>query len=300
LDKSVVSLSLDQLGMNDDVKSKLRKAIDRPNGIILTTGPTGSGKTTTLYSCLREINKIESKIITAEDPVEYDIEGIIQIAINTKIDLTFAKTLRHMLRQDPDILMVGEIRDSETAEIAIQSALTGHLVFSTLHTNDAPGAITRLMDMGVEPFLITSTVRVVIAQRLLRLLCRKCKKPYEPQKNEISELSLSADELKGVKFYKGKGCSECNGSGYKGRVGIYELFIMEEKIRDLIVKRASSSEINRCATTRHEDIASGRYSKDHCWGDWRGRGLARDEGVCIIAEPRGSSTLLGKAGPRLF
>ncbi len=261
LDKSVVSLSLDQLGMNNDVKTKLRKAIDRPNGIILTTGPTGSGKTTTLYSCLREINKIEYKIITAEDPVEYDIEGIIQIAINTKIDLTFAKTLRHMLRQDPDILMVGEIRDSETAEIAIQSALTGHLVFSTLHTNDAPGAVTRLMDMGVEPFLITSTVRVVIAQRLLRLLCQKCKKPYEPQKKEIAELGLSEDELKGVKFYKGKGCSECNGSGYKGRAGIYELFIMDEKIRDLIVKRASSSEIRVAAqelgmkTLRQDGIA---------------------------------------------
>ncbi|MBU1148300.1 MAG: GspE/PulE family protein, partial [Candidatus Omnitrophica bacterium] len=261
LDKSVVSLSLDQLGMNDDVKTKLRKAIDRPNGIILTTGPTGSGKTTTLYSCLREINKIESKIITAEDPVEYDIEGIIQIAINTKIDLTFAKTLRHMLRQDPDILMVGEVRDSETAEIAIQSALTGHLVFTTLHTNDAPGAITRLMDMGVEPFLITSTVRVVIAQRLLRLLCQKCKKPYEPQKEEIAELGLSEAELKGVKFYKGKGCSECNGSGYKGRIGIYELFMMDEKIRDLIVKRVSSSVIRSAAqelgmkTLRQDGIA---------------------------------------------
>ncbi|MFC1666590.1 type II secretion system ATPase GspE [Candidatus Omnitrophota bacterium] len=247
LDKGVVSLSLDQLGMKEEIKSKLREIINRPNGILLTTGPTGSGKTTTLYSCLREINKIEYKIITAEDPVEYDIEGIIQVAINPKIELTFAKTLRHMLRQDPDVLMVGEIRDSETAEIAIQSALTGHLVFSTLHTNDAPGAVTRLVDMGVEPFLITSTVRAVIAQRLLRVICPKCKKEYTPQKLELSELGLSGDTAKAVKFYKGAGCSECNGSGYKGRTGIYELFIMDDRARDLMVKRASSSAIRKVA-----------------------------------------------------
>lgn len=247
LDRTVVSLSLDQLGMSDDIKTKLRRIIHRPNGIVLTTGPTGSGKTTTLYSCLREINKVEFKVITAEDPVEYDIEGIIQIAINTKIDLTFAKTLRHMLRQDPDILMVGEIRDSETAEIAVQSALTGHLVFSTLHTNDAPGAITRLVDMGVEPFLITSTVRVVIAQRLVRVICGKCKKAYQPQKHEISELGLSEQIVKNKKFYKGEGCSECNASGYKGRTGIYELLIIDDKIRELIVKRASASVIRNAA-----------------------------------------------------
>lgn len=261
LDKSVVSLSLDQLGMNDDVKSKLREAIQRPNGILLTTGPTGSGKTTTLYSCLREINKIEYKIITVEDPVEYDIEGIIQVAINPKIDLTFSKTLRHMLRQDPDVLMVGEIRDTETAEIAIQSALTGHLVFSTLHTNDAPGAITRLIDMGVEPYLITSTVRVVVAQRLVRVICSKCKKPYEPQKGELSELGISAEKIKGARFYKGEGCSECNGSGYKGRIGIYELFIMDDKLEELVVKRASSAAIRSVAqeagmkTLREDGVA---------------------------------------------
>ena len=247
LDKSVVKLSLDQLGMSDGLKAKLRKVMQRPNGILLTTGPTGSGKTTTLYSCLTEINKIEYKIITAEDPVEYDIEGIIQVAINPKIDLTFAMTLRHMLRQDPDIMMVGEIRDSETAEIAIQSALTGHLVFSTLHTNDAPSAVTRLVDMGVEPFLITSTVRAVIAQRLVRKICQKCKKPYEVQTRELLELDISKKDAEPVKFYKGEGCSECNGSGYKGRAGLYELLIMDDAIRELIVKRASSATIRNKA-----------------------------------------------------
>ncbi|MFH1854327.1 MAG: type II secretion system ATPase GspE [Candidatus Omnitrophota bacterium] len=247
LDKNVVSLSLDQLGMSHDVKSKLRQLIQRPNGIILTTGPTGSGKTTTLYSCLREVNKIEYKIITVEDPVEYDIEGIIQVAINTKIDLTFAMTLRHMLRQDPDILMVGEIRDTETAEIAIQSALTGHLVLSTLHTNDAPSAVTRLIDMRVEPFLITSTIRAVIAQRLVRMICGKCKKPYEPQCQELKELNIPLAEAKAIKFYKGEGCSECNGSGYKGRTGLYELLVFNEKIKELIAKRASSSIIRNLA-----------------------------------------------------
>lgn len=261
LDKSVVSLMLDQLGMSDSVKASLREIIKRPNGILLTTGPTGSGKTTTLYSCLREINKIEYKIITSEDPVEYDIEGIIQVAINPKIELTFAKTLRHILRQDPDVIMVGEIRDFETAEIAIQAALTGHLVFSTLHTNDAPGAITRLMDMGVEPFLITSTVRAVVAQRLLRVICPKCKKPYNPGKSELLELGFSEENAKGLIFYKGEGCSECNNSGYKGRTGIYELFVMNEDIREMIVNRASSSVIRTAAcksgmkTLREDGIA---------------------------------------------
>ncbi|MBU1061773.1 MAG: type II secretion system ATPase GspE [Candidatus Omnitrophica bacterium] len=247
LDKSVVSLSLDQLGMEDVIKSNLRKVIHRPNGILLTTGPTGSGKTTTLYSCLREINKVEFKIITAEDPVEYDIEGIIQIAVNPKIELTFAKTLRHMLRQDPDILMVGEIRDSETAQISIQSALTGHLVFSTLHTNDAPGAVTRLMDMGIEPYLIGSTLRAVIAQRLLRVICQKCKKAYKPLKHELSELGISDEDARQIEFYKGEGCSECNSSGYKGRIGIYELLIMDDKTRELVIRRASSAAIRNAA-----------------------------------------------------
>jgi type IV pilus assembly protein PilB len=247
LDKSVVSLSLDQLGMDDDIKSKIRKVIYKPNGIILTTGPTGSGKTTTLYSCLREINKIEYKIITVEDPVEYDIEGIIQVAINSKIDLSFARTLRHMLRQDPDVIMVGEIRDSETAEISIQAALTGHLVLSTLHTNDAPGAITRLMDMGIEPFLISSTIRTVIAQRLLRVICLKCKKAYEPRKQELLELGIPDTGIKDLKFYKGEGCPECSGSGYKSRTGIYEMFNIDDKMKELIVKKTSLAVIRNAA-----------------------------------------------------
>ena len=247
LDKSIVSLSLDQLGMSSDVKSKLRKIIERPNGIILTTGPTGSGKTTTLYSCMREINKIEYKVITVEDPVEYDIEGIIQVAINQKIDLSFAKTLRHILRQDPDIIMVGEIRDSETAQIAIQAALTGHLVFSTLHTNDASGAVTRLMDMGIEPFLISSTVRAVMAQRLVRVICQNCKKAYKAEQQELLELGMIGKKDAPSQFYKGEGCSECNGSGYRGRTGLYELLIMNDRIREMVVKRDSSSAIRNAA-----------------------------------------------------
>ncbi|MDP2911922.1 MAG: type II secretion system ATPase GspE [Candidatus Omnitrophota bacterium] len=245
LDKSVVSLSLDQIGIDEDVKLKIRAIIKKPNGIFLTTGPTGSGKTTTLYSCLSEINKIEYKIITTEDPVEYDIDGIIQVAINPKIDLTFARSLRSILRQDPDIIMVGEIRDSETAEIAIQSALTGHLVFSTLHTNDAPGAVTRLVDMGVEPFLITSTVRAVLAQRLVRKICAKCKKEYKPLKKELQDLGLPEEDIKDIKFYRGEGCSECNSSGYKGRTGLYELLTVDDKIRELVIKRASLSAIRQ-------------------------------------------------------
>ena len=247
LDKSVVSLSLDQIGMDEEIKLKIREIIKRPNGIFLTTGPTGSGKTTTLYSCMREINKIDYKIITTEDPVEYDIEGIIQVAINPKIDLTFARTLRHILRQDPDIIMVGEIRDTETAEIAIQSALTGHLVFSTLHTNDSPGAVTRLVDMGVEPFLITSTVRAVLAQRLVRKICVKCKKEYKPSEHEVSEFGISKEKMEDMKFYKGEGCSECNGSGYKGRTGLYELLIVDDRIRDLVIKRDSITSIRNAA-----------------------------------------------------
>ncbi len=247
LDKSIVSLSLDQVGVDEDIKSKIRDIIKRPNGIFLVTGPTGSGKTTTLYSCLSEINKIDYKIITTEDPVEYDIEGIIQVAINTKIDLTFARTLRHILRQDPDIIMVGEIRDTETAEIAIQAALTGHLVFSTLHTNDSPGAVTRLVDMGVEPFLITSTVRAVLAQRLIRKICSECKKEYKPSESELLEFGISKEKIKGMKFYKGKGCQKCNDSGYKGRTGLYELLVVDDKIRDLVVKRESLASIRNAA-----------------------------------------------------
>ncbi len=247
LDRSIVSLSLDQLGLEEGLKTELRRLTQRPNGIILTTGPTGCGKTTTLYSCLREINKIDYKIITTEDPVEYDIPGIIQVAINPKIDLTFAKTLRHILRQDPDIIMVGEIRDAETAEISIQAALTGHLVLSTLHTNDAPSAVTRLMDMGVEPFLITSTVRAVIAQRLVRVICKNCKEEYSPAPEIFTEFNFLQKEFRGRFLYRGKGCSQCNGTGFKGRIGIFELLVIDDKIRSLIMERAQASKIRKVA-----------------------------------------------------
>jgi type IV pilus assembly protein PilB len=223
------------------------KLISKPNGIILTTGPTGCGKTTTLYSCLRKVNKVEYKIITTEDPVEYDISGIIQVTIKPKINLTFATCLRHILRQDPDIIMVGEIRDKETAQIAIQASLTGHLVFSTLHTNDAPGAVTRLIDMGIEPFLITSTLESVIAQRLVRLLCPKCKEAYTPDEYELSQINLSPDQIAGKTFYRAKGCRDCNDIGYKGRTGIFEILLMTDKIRTLIMDKAHTALLRRAA-----------------------------------------------------
>jgi len=238
LDKSVVSLSLDQIGMRQDTLEIIRTIIRKPNGIFLVTGPTGSGKTTTLYSALREINNIETKIITTEDPVEYDIDGIIQIPINPKIELNFARCLRAILRQDPDVIMVGEIRDEETAQIAVQSALTGHLVFSTLHTNDATGAITRLLDMGIEPFLITSSLEAILAQRLVRTICADCKEAYEPLEAVFTELGLNKNEMAHKKFYRGAGCDVCHHSGYKGRTGIYELFQMNSAISALIAEKA--------------------------------------------------------------
>jgi type IV pilus assembly protein PilB len=247
LDKGVVSLSLDQIGASDQMKEKIRPIIHKPNGIVLVTGPTGCGKTTTLYSCMREINKVESKIITTEDPVEYDVPGIIQVQIKPKINLNFATCLRHILRQDPDIIMVGEIRDLETAQIAIQASLTGHLVFSTLHTNDAPGAITRLINMGVEPFLITSTLEAVIAQRLVRIICKNCREKYTPEAKELEELNLSAEEKKGMVFYKGKGCSQCNKSGYKGRTGIFEFLSITESLKSRIMEKVQTSVIRDIA-----------------------------------------------------
>lgn len=248
LDKSVVSLSLDQAGLMDADKEKLRALIHKPNGIILVTGPTGSGKTTTLYSGLKEINKVDFKIITAEDPVEYDIAGIVQINVKPKIGLTFAKCLRHTLRQDPDIIMVGEIRDKETAEIAIQASLTGHLVFSTLHTNDAPGAITRLTDMGIAPFLITSTLSASLAQRLVRTICPDCKASYKPSAKALSQVGLTANAAKGKSFYRGKGCNSCKNSGYKGRIGIFELLILDDNLRSLILQKKSAQALREAAT----------------------------------------------------
>jgi len=247
LDRTTVSLSLDEVGILDDMKQKLRFLIQKPNGILLATGPTGCGKTTTLYAGLREINKIEYKVITTEDPVEYDIKGIIQVPINAKIGLTFATSLRHILRQDPDIIMVGEIRDAETAQIAIQASLTGHLVFSTLHTNDAAGTITRLIDMGVEPFLVTSTVEAVLAQRLVRKICQNCREEYTPETEILEDMGISAAAAKTKKFYRGAGCVKCNNSGYKGRTGIFELLALNDKIRSLIIDKAHTALIKNAA-----------------------------------------------------
>jgi type IV pilus assembly protein PilB len=216
----------------------MNEAIQQPNGIIIVTGPTGCGKTTTLYSCLRRVNTIDSKLLTAEDPVEYDIEGIMQVAINEAVGMTFGKALRSFLRQDPDIIMVGEMRDLETSQIAIQASLTGHLVLTTLHTNDAPGAITRLIDMGVEPFLVASTLQCVLAQRLVRTVCKSCRTSFEPTENQLSLLNLSPHDLGDKVFYYGRGCGSCNDTGYRGRRGIFELLMVNESIRQLIIERA--------------------------------------------------------------
>ena len=238
LDRSIVNLDLEALGMPDYIYSFLLEMIEHPNGIFIATGPTGSGKTTTLYSCLRKINTIDSKLLTAEEPVEYDLEGIVQVPVNDAIGLTFARVLRSFLRQDPDRIMVGETRDLETAQIAIQASLTGHLVFTTLHTNDAPGAITRLIDMGVEPFLISSTLEGVLGQRLLRSICRQCRTTYKPSDSLLAELGISRQDLGEKQFFCGKGCDACNNTGYKGRKGIYELLRITDPIRELINERA--------------------------------------------------------------
>jgi len=240
LDRSTVNLSLDALGMPPYIHNYLLKTIEKPNGIFIVTGPTGSGKTTTLYACLNEINTIDSKVLTAEDPVEYDIEGIIQVPMNEAIGLTFARTLRAFLRQDPDRIMVGETRDVETAQIAIQASLTGHLVFTTLHTNDAPGAVTRLIDMGVEPFMISSSLEGVLGQRLIRKICTNCRTEYEPNESTLAQLGLSPHEIGDKTFYYGVGCETCNNTGYKGRKGIYELLNITDPLRELINKRAPS------------------------------------------------------------
>jgi type IV pilus assembly protein PilB len=243
LDRTVVSLDLNKIGMDPDMLATFRGLIAKPNGIILVTGPTGAGKTTTLYSALNELNVITDKIITTEDPVEYDIDGIIQVPINHDIGLTFAAALRSILRQDPDKILVGEIRDLETAQIAVQSALTGHIVFSTLHTNDAPGTITRLRDMGLEPFLITATLEGVLAQRLVRKICEDCRTEFQPSMEMVMELNLTADDIRGKKFYYGKGCDRCNNTGHRGRTGLYELVTMNDDIRDLISEGASTDEL---------------------------------------------------------
>ncbi len=243
LDQSNVGLSLDKIGMPPELLASFREVIKKPNGIVLVTGPTGSGKTTTLYSALSELNDIETKIITTEDPVEYEIDGLVQCPINHEIDLTFALALRAILRQDPDIILIGEVRDLETAQISIQASLTGHLVFSTLHTNDAPSSITRLRDMGVEPFLITATLEAIQAQRLVRRVCQKCKTAYEPTRDQLMELNTTPEQLKGQKFYYGEGCDTCNNLGFKGRTGLYELMLINDDIRDMISRGASNDQI---------------------------------------------------------
>jgi type IV pilus assembly protein PilB len=250
LDRTVVQLDLQKIGMDATTLSRFRSFIRRPNGIVLVTGPTGSGKTTTLYSALSELNDIETKIITTEDPIEYDIDGLIQVPINPDIEVTFATALRAILRHDPDTILVGEIRDYETAEIAVQSSLTGHLVFSTLHTNDAPSAITRLRDMGVPAFLITATVEAILAQRLVRRICTQCRTQFEPSDELLLELQLPVEQARKYKFYYGKGCTRCNNSGYKGRGGLYELLEVTDEIRDMISAEASVDDIRNFARSQ--------------------------------------------------
>jgi type IV pilus assembly protein PilB len=247
LDRGAIKLDLEALGIPKDVYESMGTIIEQPNGIFVVTGPTGSGKTTTLYACLRRINSIEVKLLTAEDPVEYDIEGIMQVPVNEALGMTFAKALRAFLRQDPDIIMIGEMRDLETAQISIQASLTGHFVLTTLHTNDACGAVTRLMDMGVEPFLISSSLMGVVAQRLVRTICKGCRSPYEPTESQLSMLNLAMHEIGDKSFYYGRGCETCNDTGYKGRKGIYELLRMNDDIRTLINERASGMVIKQKA-----------------------------------------------------
>ncbi len=240
LDRSQVSFDLAKLGLRPSDHEIVRRLIRKPNGIIIVTGPTGCGKTTTLYSALDELNDIETKIITTEDPVEYDIDGLIQVQMKPAIGLTFAKCLRSILRQDPDIILVGEIRDLETAEIAAQASLTGHVVFTTLHTTDAPSSIARLLDLGVEPFLLTATIEGIVAQRLVRRICKSCKTAFEPTEAQLMKLLLTPEDVKGKEFYYGRGCDRCNGTGYKGRIGIFEIMLFNDEIRDLIMNQAST------------------------------------------------------------
>ncbi len=243
LDRSVISLDLTKTGMDEHVLKQFREVINKPNGIILVTGPTGSGKTTTLYAALCELNHISDKIITTEDPVEYDIDGIIQVPIDASIGNTFAQCLRSILRQDPDKILVGEIRDTETAEIAVQASLTGHTVFSTLHTNDAPSTITRLRDMGIPAFLITATLEGILAQRLIRRICAHCREEVMPSAEILADLELGSSEVEGKKFYRGRGCEMCNRTGYKGRVGLFEMMMIDDDMRDLIMNNASTDVI---------------------------------------------------------
>ena len=247
LDRNVVSLDLDKIGFPDALLTEFKEIIQMPNGIVVVTGPTGSGKTTTLYSALSAVNEDAVKIITTEDPVEYEINGLIQVPIDDELGKTFAICLRSILRQDPDILLIGEVRDAETAQIAIQASLTGHLVFTTLHTNDAPTAVTRLIDMGIEPFLLAATLETILAQRLVRTICIKCKTPYEPNEDELITLGIKNRDIANQRFYYGKGCEYCKNTGYKGRTAIFELMTVTDGIRELILSKASSNQVRLVA-----------------------------------------------------
>jgi len=250
LDRSNVQLNLEKIGMNADELSSFRQLIHKPNGVVINTGPTGSGKTTTLYAALQELNSPEVKILTAEDPVEYDIDGLVQIQVRPDVGLTFARSLRSFLRQDPDIILVGEIRDLETAQISVQASLTGHLVLTTLHTNDAPSAIARLLDLGLEPFLITATLEAVVAQRLVRRICTSCKTPYHPTEEQLMELRLRPEDVGDKQFFYGKGCDYCNNTGYRGRLGIYEVMVFDDGLRELVMNSASTAILRREAVKR--------------------------------------------------
>ncbi|MDX2016417.1 MAG: GspE/PulE family protein [Planctomycetota bacterium] len=256
LDRSNVELSLDRVGLRDDDLSTFRRLINKPNGIVVVTGPTGSGKTTTLYAALAELNDPETKILTAEDPVEYDIDGLCQVQVNSEVGLTFAKALRSFLRQDPDVILVGEIRDLETAQIAVQASLTGHLVLSTLHTNDAPSSVVRLLDLGLEAFLLTATLEGVVAQRLVRTVCPVCKAAYVPKEEELMELNLTPEIVRGRTFMRGEGkvngapCERCHGSGFKGRTALFEIMTLDDEAREMIMRQASTNVIREHSRKR--------------------------------------------------
>jgi len=250
LDRGNVELSLDRIGLRQDDFDTFSRLVTKPNGIVVVTGPTGSGKTTTLYAALATLNDIETKILTVEDPVEYDIDGLCQCQVNAEAGLTFGKALRSFLRQDPDVILVGEIRDLETAQIAVQASLTGHLVLSTLHTNDAPSSIIRLVDLGMEPFLLTATIEGIVAQRLVRTICKECKEAYTPKEEELMELNLLPENVRGRQFFRGKGCDACNKSGYKGRMALFEIMTMDDEMRDLIMKQANTTALRAHARKR--------------------------------------------------
>jgi len=250
LDRTQVNLDLDQIGLREDETAVVRQLIRKPHGIIVVTGPTGSGKTTTLYSALRELNSVDVKILTSEDPVEYDIDGMVQVQVRPEVGLTFARCLRSFLRQDPDIILVGEIRDLETAQIAVQASLTGHLVFSTLHTNDAPSSVARLLDLGMEPFLLTAPLEAIVAQRLVRKICSNCKEEFHPSEDQLMQIGLTPSDIAGRTLYYGRGCDYCNNTGYRGRTALFELMVVDDEIRDLVMKHASSNLLRQEARKR--------------------------------------------------